>query len=81
MNTYSDTEFKANFSEIMDRVQSGEEIIITYGAKQEPTAVLVPYATYKSKSKKVRLGSLQDQKLIIHDDFKMTAEELLGYKD
>ena len=79
MNTYSDTEFKADFSEIMDRVQSGEKIIITYGAKQEPTAVLIPYDTYKSK--KVRLGSLQDQKLIIHDDFKMTAEELLGYED
>ena len=76
MKAYPVGEFKANFSEIMAQVQSGEEVIITYGKKKEPTAVLIPYTNYKSK--KVRLGRLQDHKLIIHDDFKMTEEELLG---
>lgn len=60
----------------MEQVRSGEEIIITYGKKKENVAVLIPYASYKSK--KIRLGLLQDKALVIHDDFEMTEEELLG---
>ncbi len=75
MKTYAVGEFKAHFSEIMERVRSGEEIIISYGKKKENVAVLIPYAAYKSK--KIRLGLLQDKSYKIHDDFKMTEEELL----
>lgn len=76
MKTFSVGEFKTDFSEIIARVRAGEEIIISYGKKKEKVAVIIPYAVYKSK--KIRLGLLQDKTLKIHDDFKMTEEELLG---
>lgn len=76
MKTFAVGEFKAHFSEIIARVRAGEEIIITYGKKKENVAVLIPYAAYKSK--KIRLGLLQEKSLKIHDDFEMTEEELLG---
>lgn len=76
MKTFPVGEFKTHFSEIIEQVRSGEEIIITYGKKKENVAVLIPYASYKTK--KIQLGLLQDKALKIHDDFKMTEEELLG---
>jgi prevent-host-death family protein len=76
MKTFSVGEFKTHFSEIMERVRSGEEIIITYGKKKENVAVVIPYAAYKTK--RIRLGLLQDKSIKIHDDFKMTEEALLG---
>lgn len=76
MKTYPVGEFKALFSEIIEQVRAGEEIIISYGKKKENVAVLIPYAAYKTR--KIRLGLLQDKMLRIHDDFKMSGEELLG---
>ncbi len=75
MKTYPVGEFKTHFSEIIDQVRSGEEIIISYGKKKENVAVLIPYAAYKTK--KIRLGLLQDSTLKIHADFKMSEEGLL----
>lgn len=75
MKTYAVGDFKTHFSEIIERVRAGEEIIISYGKKKENIAVLIPYAAYKSK--KIRLGMLRGNSLKIHDDFKMTEEELL----
>lgn len=76
MKTYPVGEFKTHFSEIMEQVRAGEEIIISYGKKKENVAVLIPYAAYKTK--KIRLGLLRNKALKIHADFKMTEEELLG---
>lgn len=76
MKTFPVGEFKTHFSEIIDQVRSGEEIIITYGKKKENIAVLIPYAAYRTK--KIRLGLLQNQTFNIPDDFKITEEELLG---
>lgn len=76
MKTFAVGEFKTHFSEIIERVRSGEEIIISYGKKKENVAVLIPYAAYKTK--KIRLGLLEDKSFKVHDDFKMTEEELLG---
>jgi prevent-host-death family protein len=76
MKTFAVGDFKTHFSEIIERVRAGEEIIISYGKKKEKVAVLIPYANYKTKT--IRLGLLQDKSLKIHDDFKMTEEELLG---
>jgi len=75
MKIYQVGEFKALFSEIMEQVRAGEEIIISYGKKKENVAVLIPYAAYKTK--RIRLGLLQDKTLKIHADFKMNEEELL----
>jgi antitoxin (DNA-binding transcriptional repressor) of toxin-antitoxin stability system len=76
MKTYSVADFKANFSDILSMVQDGEEVAIAYGKRKEVVAVLSP----KQKVKPVRkLGTLEHKgKVIIHDDWKMTAEELLG---
>jgi prevent-host-death family protein len=76
MKTFTVGDFKTHFSEIIERVRAGEEIIISYGKRKEKVAVLIPYAAYKTKT--IRLGLLQDKSLKIHDDFKMTEEELLG---
>ena len=76
MKTFTVGDFKTHFSEIIERVRAGEEIVISYGKKKENVAVLIPYAAYKTK--KIRLGLLQDKSLKIHNDFKMTEEELLG---
>ena len=70
MKTFPVGEFKTHFPEIMERVRAGEEIIITYGKKKEKVAVVIPYAAYKTK--RIRLGLLQDRAIKIHDDFKMT---------
>lgn len=76
MKTYAVGEFKTHFSEIIERVRAGEEIIISYGKKKENVAVLIPYADYKTK--KIRLGLLREKSIKIHDDFQMSEEELLG---
>jgi prevent-host-death family protein len=69
-------ELKTHFSELLNRVSSGEEIIITYGKKKESIAVIVPYSTYMKKNK-INLGTLQHKKITIHDDFEMSEEELV----
>ncbi|MBX3053159.1 MAG: type II toxin-antitoxin system Phd/YefM family antitoxin [Caldilineaceae bacterium] len=76
MKTYPVGEFKARFAAIIEQVRAGEEVIISYGKKRENVAVLIPYEAYKTK--KIRLGLLQNKTLKIHDDFKMSEEELLG---
>ncbi len=78
MKTLAVGEFKTHFSEIIDDVRAGEEIVITYGKKREQVAVVIPFPTYKKRNK-IKLGLLQDKKIAIKDDFKMTEEELLGF--
>lgn len=69
-------ELKKHFSEIIDRIKSGEEVLITYGKKKESVAVIVPYTSYIKKNK-IRLGSLQHKKMRFRDDFEMSEEELV----
>ena len=68
--------FKTHFSKIINEVKDGEEIIITYGKKKENVAVLIPYSQYKA-GKRIKLGLLKNKKIKIHNDFKMSEEELL----
>ena len=75
MKSFPVGEFKTHFSQIIEWVRSGEEILITYGKKKENVAVVIPYSAYKSK--KIRLGLLQDKAFKIHDDFSMSEEALL----
>lgn len=71
-------EFKAHFSEAVEQVKRGEEIVISYGKKRENVAVLIPYKTYKQKHK-VTLGVLKGKASVAFaDDFEMTTEELIG---
>jgi prevent-host-death family protein len=75
MKTYSLSEFKDHFSEIIDKVRAGEEIFLSTGKEQEKFAV-VPYVGYKAK--KIQVGLLQDKTFKIHNDFIMSEEELLN---
>ncbi len=69
-------EVKAQFSRVLDEVEAGEEIAITYGRKKEVKALLVPQ---KTKKEGIKLGILEGKASFkIKDDFKITEEELLG---
>lgn len=68
-------EFKAKFSHVLEKVLQGESIGITYGKNKKKVATLVPY----KKHAKFTLGLLEGKASVaIHDDFKMTDEELLS---
>lgn len=70
-------EFKTNFSQILKRVQAGEEIDIAYGKRKEIVARLVPKATVKKRKRKIGIWDAKG-KVKFGADFKMTEEEFLG---
>ena len=76
MKTMQVGEFKARFSEVLDAVEGGEEVAISFGKKKEKIAVLVPYAKYMRKSPR-RLGILEDTAAFSMNGFPITDEELL----
>ena len=78
MKTMPVGEFKARFSEALEHVKHGEEIVISYGKKHENVAVLIPYETYKQKNSVV-LGALKGKASVVFaDDFDMRPEDLVG---
>ncbi len=77
MKTLAVGEFKTHFSEVINDVRAGEEIIITYGKKKENVAVVIPYYEYKKRNS-IKLGQLKDKKYSINSDFAITEEELAG---
>lgn len=78
MKTLPVGEFKAQFSEILEKVQHGEKFGIIYGRKKKPIAMIVPYSD--DLPKKERKIGLLDGKVNIEfsDDFKMSEEDLIG---
>ena len=77
MQSISVGELKARFSEVLERVRKGEEIVISFGKKRKRVAVLLPYDNYIPKQKR-KLGLLKNRgSFVIHEDFKMTDEEIL----
>lgn len=77
MKTMPVGDFKARFSEVLDLVKHGEEVVISYGRSKEPVAVLVPYASYRSRNA-VATGALAAGGSVrFADDFEMTDEELV----
>ena len=78
MQSISVGELKARFSEILEQVGKGKEIIISYGKKRKKVAVLLPYDHYTPKQDR-KLGILKDRGVcVIHKDFKLTDEEMLS---
>ncbi len=70
-------ELKANFSDVLKRVQAGEEIGIAYGKNKTVVARLVPKNTDMKKKRKI--GILNGKATVTFSkDFKMTTEEFLG---
>ncbi len=78
METLKVGEFKTRFSDVLKKVRSGKEIIISFGKKNEKVAVLVPYKKYKS-TKPRTLGLLEGKAVCnIKDDFQISDEELFS---
>ncbi|UCF85520.1 MAG: type II toxin-antitoxin system prevent-host-death family antitoxin [Desulfobacteraceae bacterium] len=77
MQSISVGELKARFSEVLERVKKGEEIIISYGKKRKRVAVLLPYAHY-GPGRERKLGILREKgSCVFYEDFKITDEEML----
>lgn len=73
-------EFKANLSEVLEKVQQGESFGITYGKNKKLVAEINPPKTKTSKKKR-KLGIWKGKvKYVFEDNFKMTDEELLDLR-
>jgi antitoxin (DNA-binding transcriptional repressor) of toxin-antitoxin stability system len=76
MKVMSVGEFKTNFSDVLKRVQAGEEIDIAYGKGKEIVARLIPKPSMKKHKRK--LGVLDAKgKVKFSVGFKMTEQEFL----
>jgi antitoxin (DNA-binding transcriptional repressor) of toxin-antitoxin stability system len=76
MKTVQVSEFKSNFSEIMDEVKNGESFQIVFGQLKKPIAIVNPI---KSKVKKRKLGILEGKvKVSFARNGKLTEEELIS---
>jgi prevent-host-death family protein len=69
MNAVGDTEAKARFSELLDRVEHGEEITITRGGK--PAARLVPAG---EKPRPAGKKATAEELVAIGQEFRALAE-------
>ncbi len=70
-------DFKSRFSEVVDLVEDGKEIAVSFGRSKR----IIGYFSKESKSTKTysqkrQLGILADGHFELSDDFKMTPEEL-----
>ena len=79
MKTMTVGELKAQFSEVLGKLaKNGEPVAISFGKKKEKIAAIVPYHHLKPKSERV-LGLMRGRaSIVIHDDFSMSDEEVLG---
>jgi len=77
MKTLPVGELKAQFSEVLEKVKSGESFGILYGKKKKLIAMIVPYKDYSEKQER-KIGLLEGKVNIqFSDDFKISEEELL----
>ncbi len=80
MKSLSVGEFKAQFSEVLEKVQEGESFGILFGKGKKLVAEINPPKKQK-KLKKRKLGILDGKmKIVFADDFKMTEEEFINLK-
>ena len=78
MEVISVGEFKTRFSEILEQVKKGQEIVISFGKQRKKVAVLIPYSRFKGRPER-KLGLLKGRaSYCIHDDFKLSDEEILA---
>ncbi len=79
MQTMTIGEFKAHFSEVLEKIKKGKEIVISQGKKKEKVAILLPYKKYHSQKGDRKLGPLEGKaKYQLTSDFTLTDEELLS---
>ncbi|MEQ9296993.1 MAG: prevent-host-death protein [Cyclobacteriaceae bacterium] len=73
METYNVGEFKARFSEMIEKVKAGQSVGVTYGKKKELIGV---FESQKPTKKKRTLGLLKGKvSYKFKDDFKFQSEE------
>lgn len=78
MNVLSVGQFKAQFSDILQQVELGKSVGISYGKSKKKVAVLIPYKKHLSKFKP-KLGLLEGKASFkLSSDFKITDEQLLS---
>ena len=78
MQTMTVGEVKSHFSEALDLVQKGEDIVISFGKRKEKIAVLVPFSRYAQKQQRT-LGLLAGKATcFIKEGFRLTDDELLA---
>lgn len=78
MKTIQIGELKTHFSEILNQVKNGDEIIISYGRKKEKIAMIVPYKNNQN-TKKRKLGIFKDKaNYKIKSNFEMTEDEFIN---
>jgi antitoxin (DNA-binding transcriptional repressor) of toxin-antitoxin stability system len=78
MQTMTVGHFKAHFSHVIDLVQQGEDVVISYGKKKQKIAVLVPFDRYEGKPQRT-IGLLAGKaSFSISGDFKLGDDELLA---
>lgn len=77
MQAISVGELKANFSEVLKKIQAGEEIAILYGKRKKIVARLVPGISQKKSRRKIGIWDKKGS-VKFNPDFKITEEELLG---
>lgn len=73
--------FKAEFSEILQRVkEQGETFIIEYGKNHKKVAMLIPYQ--ESLEQQTRTFGIMKElaSFELADDFEMTDDEFLGHE-
>ena len=80
MKSLSVGELKAQFSEVLEKVQEGESFGILYGKGKKLVAEINPPKKQR-KLKKRKLGILDGKmKIVFADDFKMTEKEFINLK-
>lgn len=78
MKTMTVGELKAQFSEVLGQmVKNGEPIAISFGKKKQKIAAIIPYSQLKLQTER-ELGLMKGARCIIHDDFSLDDEEMLG---
>jgi len=78
MQVISVGDLKARFSEILNQVKKGQEIVISFGKQRKKVAVLMPYNQLKHRPQR-KLGLLKGRASYrIRDDFKLSDEEILA---
>lgn len=77
MQTMTVGELKANFSEVLDLVQKGEDVVISFGKRKEKIAVLIPFSQYEKKPRTIGLLAGKAS-YTVKDDFKLSDEQFLS---
>ena len=76
-NAFTVGDFKANFSNLLERVMNGEHIQVLYGKAKHPVAELCQI----KQPHKRNIGTFEGRASFSEkDDGKITLEEFLGYE-